>query len=127
MKDKEKIQPVTKQVNVTPYPTSKHRHTSTSSCDSDSSSGSRKRSSKKKDYFTTKRDDSEEDDTESEEEIENEDEDSSDDDILSYTSSEVLKRDVLHFVLSKLFVSKSGKNIADLLEEISGKLTQLSR
>lgn len=45
-----------------------------------------------------------------------------DDDMISMTSEEILNTDPLYFVLKKMFVSKNGKNIADILEEISEKL-----
>jgi len=68
--------------------------------------------------------DSEEDeDVSSEEEEESDDED--DDDDISITSSFVLKNDVLHFVLSKFFVTEDKKNIVTVLEEINESLKKL--
>lgn len=47
-------------------------------------------------------------------------------DAISITSSYVLTNDPLYFVLSKLFVTESGKNIATILEEINNKLEKLA-
>jgi hypothetical protein len=67
----------------------------------------------------------EEDDVSSEEEEEEESEDDDDEDDISITSSFVLKNDVLHFVLSKFFVTEDKKNIATVLEEINESLKKL--
>jgi hypothetical protein len=72
----------------------------------------------------------EKDETEEEEEDassseESEEESDDDDDDISITSSFVLKNDVLHFVLSKFFVTEEKKNIATVLEEINESLKKL--
>lgn len=77
--------------------------------------------------------DSEEDDvvTSSESESgsgsDSESDDSGDD--VSITSSFVLKNDILHFVLSKFFVTETEekKNIATILEEINQSLKKLAK
>lgn len=55
------------------------------------------------------------------EEEEATDQDESDEDV-SVNSTDILASDPLYFVLSRLFITKDGKNIADVLQEISNKL-----
>ncbi len=63
-----------------------------------------------------------EDDVTSDEENEEESSSSEESDDVSFSSSDILKNDPLYYVLSKVFVSDSGKTIATILEEINQKL-----
>jgi predicted metal-dependent RNase len=81
-----------------------------------------------------KREEPESDPSESETESDVEDsEDSSsvvsdeeeDDDTVSLSTTEILNGDPLYTILSQFFISKDGKNIADILEDISSKLKYL--
>lgn len=46
---------------------------------------------------------------------------------VSLSTTEILSNDPLYFVLSQFFISKDGRNIADILEDISKKLVNLRR
>lgn len=51
--------------------------------------------------------------------------DSDDDDAVSLSTTEILNSDPLYTILSQFFVTKEGKNIAEILEEINHKLKYL--
>lgn len=93
---------------------------------SESSSSGSSRSSMRKKRCHDKRPPPSDDDYD--DEADENDESEADDitDTESLTSTEALSRDPLYFVLSRLFISKNGKNIADILEEISTKLSKRS-
>ena len=104
---------------------SRQRRVSSSS--ESSSSGSSSASMKKKKCHDKRPPPSDDVDDEVDDDEETEvDDDDDATDIESLTSTEALSRDPLYFVLSRLFISKNGKNIADLLEEISTKLSKRS-
>lgn len=60
-----------------------------------------------------------EEDSETDDDSDDDDEDSDD---VSMTTNEILENDPLYFVLSNVFVSKNGRNIADILEDILERL-----
>lgn len=51
-------------------------------------------------------------------------EDEEDDDAVSLSTTEILNSDPLYTILSQFFLTKDGKNIADVLDEINGKLSK---
>ena len=56
-------------------------------------------------------------------------EDKKDDDSesnVSFSTTEILSNDPLYFILSRLFITENGKNLATILEEINQKLGKLT-
>jgi len=78
-----------------------------------------KKHKKKEETESEPEPESEEEETESESE---EEESSEDSDNVSVTTTDILSNDPLYFVLSKIFMTKDGVNLADVLQEISNKL-----
>lgn len=66
-----------------------------------------------------------ESDVESEESSTVSEEEEEDDDAVSLSTTEILNGDPLYTILSQFFISKDGKNIADILEEMNSKLKYL--
>jgi len=120
--DKDKTMTSTKSIHVKETGLPRQKRVSSASNSTSSSSSSSMRKKKCHDKRPPPSDD--EDDVDDDEDDESEVDDESDTE--SLTSTEALSRDPLYFVLSRLFISKNGKNIADLLEEISTKLSKRS-
>jgi hypothetical protein len=56
-----------------------------------------------------------------------EESDVDDDDAVSLSTTEILNSDPLYTILSQFFMTKDGKNIADILEEMNVKMKYLKR
>jgi hypothetical protein len=69
----------------------------------------------------TESEDSEEEDVEQADSGSGSDDDE-DEDAASLNTTDILSSDPLYFVLSRIFITKDGKNIATILEEINQKL-----
>lgn len=65
------------------------------------------------------------DDSDSDSDSDSSDEEGSDDDAVSLSTTEILNSDPLYTILSQFFVTKDGKNIADILDEMNHKLKYL--
>jgi hypothetical protein len=122
--DKDKTMTSTKSIHVkeTGLPRQKRVSSASNSTSSSSSSSMRKN----KCHGTHKRPPPSDDEDYVDDDEDDESEVDDESDTESLTSTEALSRDPLYFVLSRLFISKNGKNIADLLEEISTKLSKRS-
>lgn len=64
-------------------------------------------------------------DSDSESDTESDEDESDDESDVSLSTTEILNNDPLYTILSQFFLSKDGKNIADILEEINHKLKYL--
>jgi len=79
----------------------------------------------KKEAKKIESEDASESDIETESDNSESDDESDDDSDVSLSTTEILNNDPLYTILSQFFLSKDGKNIADILDEINHKLKYL--